>query len=135
MRNGTNTWNVSYSRISWLENAIKTHDNVANFSRHDDIIIEVNRKRGDPLVIICLDEYTLGESAVSRVIQEFPAVNFIYVGGNWNGYTPEAKEVCLLRGIGLYNAGELSGAVFKNEFWTYHKKDEDGNPIYPYKQP
>lgn len=133
MKNGSNSWAVSYSRIVWLENAIKTHENVANFSRHDDIILEVQRDRGCSLTVVCLDEYTLGESGVQRILQEFPSVNFISVGGNWNGYTKEAKELCLLHRIGLFNSGEITGAIYKNDFWTYHKKDKDGNPVYPFK--
>lgn len=135
MTNGTNSWGVSYSRIAWLESAVKSHDNVASVTRHDDIILEVSRRRGCALVIICLDEYTLGEAGVRRVMQEFPSVNFISVGGNWNGYAPEAKELCLSHEIGLFNSSELSGAIFRDEFWTYHKKDKEGNPVYPYKQP
>ncbi|MBQ0711457.1 MAG: hypothetical protein KBT53_00695 [Porticoccus sp.] len=133
MTNGANSWGVSYSRIAWLEPVVKSHDNVANFSRHDDIIMEFNRKDGSHIVLICLDEYTLGEAGVQRVFQEFPAVNFISVGGNWNGYTVEAKRLCLSNEIGLFNSSELSGAIWKNDFWTYHQRDDDGNPIYPYK--
>jgi hypothetical protein len=135
MKNGDNSWGVSFSRIAWLENAVRSHNNVAKVSRHDDIIIEVRRVSGRPIVIMCLDEYTLGEAAVRRVMQEFPSVNFISVGGNWNGYSPEAKELCISHKIGLFNSSELSGALFKDEFWTYHKKDENGNPVYPYKEP
>lgn len=133
MKNGTNSWNVSYSRISWLEDAVKSHPNVTNLSRHDDIIMEIERKNGCTITLICLDEYCLGEAGVRRVIQEFPLINFISVGGNWNGYTPEAKELCLSKQIGLYNSSELTGAIFRDDFWNYHKKDQDGNPEYPYK--
>ena len=135
MTNGSNTWGVSFSRISWLENAIKIHPNVIGISRHDDIIIEVDRKTGEKLSVICLDEYALGESAVLRIFQEFPNVNFISVGGNWNGYTPEAKKICLSRQMGLYNSSEITGAIWKNDFWAYHKRDDKGNPVYPYKNP
>lgn len=132
--NGTNSWGVSYSRIDWLEQAIKNHGNVISVSRHDDIIIEVERSSGSNLTVICLDEYALGEAGVRRVFQEFPTVNFISVGGNWNGYTPEAKELCLSRNIGLYNASELTGGIWNDDFWKYHGRDEKGNPIYPYKR-
>lgn len=133
MNNGANAWQVSFSRISWLENAIRMHENVARTSRHNDIIIEVERYRGCALVVVCLDEYTMGEAAVRRVMQEFPSINFISVGGNWNNYTPEAKNLCLSLSIGLFNSSELTGALFKDEFWKYHKKDEDGNPDYPFR--
>lgn len=133
MSNVLNNWGVSYSRIAWLENAIKSHDNVVRVLRHDDIVIEAERKSGESITVLCLDEYAFGESGVLRVFKEFPAVNFISVGGNWNGYTPEAKELCLSRQIGLYNSSEITGAIWRNDFWAYHQKDDKGNPSYPYK--
>lgn len=134
MSNGSNNWNVSYSRISWLESALNKHGNVANVTRFDDIIMVVERIKGHQIILICLDEYTLGEAGVYRVLQEFPNVNFISVGGNWNGYTMEAKKLCLSKELGLFNSSELTGALWKNEFWLYHQKDDKGNPIYPYKR-
>jgi hypothetical protein len=38
MTNGSNSWNVSFSYISWLDRLLKNHDNVTNVERHDDII-------------------------------------------------------------------------------------------------
>lgn len=134
MNNGANAWGVSYSRIAWLENAIKTHGNVIKLLRHDDIIMEVLRGSGCPITLICLDEYSLGESGVRRVMNEFPSVNFISVGGNWNGYTPEAKELCLSNTMGLFNSSELTGAIWRDDFWNYHRRDDEGNPVYPYKR-
>lgn len=134
MSNGSNSWGVSYSRIAWLESAIKSHGNVIRYSRHGDIIMKFDRKDGSSITLICLDEYTLGEAMVHRVLNEFPEVNFISVGGNWNGYTREAKQLCLSNSIGLFNSSELTGALWKNEFWLYHQRDDDGNPIYPYKK-
>ena len=134
MSNGSNSWGVSYSRIAWLESAIKSHGNVIRYSRHDDIIMKFARKDGSSITLICLDEYTLGEAMVHRVLNEFPEVNFISVGGNWNGYTREAKQLCLSNSNGRFNSSELTGALWKNEFWLYHQRDDDGNPIYPYKK-
>lgn len=133
MNNGSNKWGVSFSRIAWLESVIGNHDNVTDTVRHDDIIIKVKRNSGPELTVICLDQYAFGVSAAERVFQEFPEVNFISVGGNWNGYTPEAKELCKIRNIGVYNSSELTGAIWKDEFWTYHQRDKDGNPVYHYK--
>lgn len=134
MTNGSNSWDVSYSRIAWLEDAVRSHKNVTSFSRNDDIIMKIEREKGCPITLICLDEYSLGEAGVRRVMQEYPHVNFISVGGNWNGYTPEAKELCLSNQMGLFNSSELAGALFRDDFWNYHKQDRDGNPVYPYKQ-
>lgn len=133
MRNGSNDWGVSFGRINWLGAALQTHENVSRVTRHDDIIFDIERKAGPALTVVCLDEYALGESAVQRIFQEFPTVNFISVGGNWNGYTPEAKDLCLSRHVGLYNSSEITGAIWKDEFWSYHTRDNKGNPSYPYK--
>lgn len=133
MNNKKNNWGVSYVYIKWFENALKNHGNISRVIRRDDIIFEITRKHGVELTVICLDEYVLGVSAVLRVFNEFPDVNFISVGGNWNGYTREAKELCLGKRIGLYNSSELTGALWKDDFWSYHKLDNKGNPEYPYR--
>lgn len=132
MSNGENSWSVSFSRIAWLEDAIKQHGNVSSIMRHDDIVIEVDRNDGSHITVLCLDSYALGQAAVLRVFKEFPAVNFISVGGNWNGYTPEAKALCLAQKVGLYNARELTGALWKDEYWKFHYTDDEGNPSYQY---
>lgn len=132
MSNGENSWGVSFSRIAWLEDAIKQHENVSSVKRHDDIVIEVDRNDGSHITVLCLDEYALGKAAVLRIFKEFPKVNFISVGGNWNGYTAEAKALCLSRKVGLYNAKELTGALWKDEFWKFHYRDDEGNPLYQY---
>lgn|ERR1043166_2826167 len=133
MRNGSNNWGVCFSRVSWLEAALRDHGNIRSVTRHDDIVFEVERISGSSLTILCLDEYSFGESAAQRVFQEFPDVNLISVGGNWNGYTPEAKQLCLSRHVGLYNSSEINGAIWKDDFWNYFRKDPKGNPDYPYK--
>ncbi|MDQ2149222.1 hypothetical protein RBI22_10945 [Alcaligenaceae bacterium C4P045] len=93
----------------------------------------VIRERGIQITVLCLDEYVFGEAGARRVFQEHPNINFISVGGNWNGYTPEAKQLCLSRHIGLFNSSELSGAIFRDDFWNYHKKDNKGNPSYQFR--
>ena len=49
------------------------------------------------------------------------------------GYTVDAKEECLNRKMGLYNAKELSGGLWRRDYWAYSRKDEDGNPEFAYK--
>jgi hypothetical protein len=133
MKNGSNQWGVQFVRITWLERALSGHGNVASVSRRNDIVFDVTRNTGCPLTVLCLDEYVFGAAAAHRVFSEFPDVDFISVGGNWNGYTPEAKELCTARNIGLYNSSELTGAIWKEQFWTYHKRDDKGNPVYSFK--
>lgn len=130
MTNGTNAYGITLAQISWFDRLLNTHANVTAINRHDDIIWDVARAGGRDLQAICLDEYTCGIAKVLEIRAEFPDVNLIYVGGMWNSYTMEAKEYCLTNQIGLFNTGEMTGALYRDDFWAYHKKDKDGNPVY-----
>jgi hypothetical protein len=126
-------WYVAPSRIGWLDHALVNHNNIAAVSKRDNLVSDVVRNDGVELVVICQDEYAFGEAVLERILKKYPDVNFIYIGGNWNGYTPAAKELCLDRKIGLYNSSELSGGLWKKQFWDYLKKDDKGNPEYFYR--
>ncbi|MDX8501605.1 hypothetical protein RFM99_24715 [Mesorhizobium sp. VK4C] len=131
MTNGSNAYGIKFSQISWFDRLLGRHPNVVAATRHHDIVWDITRKSGCAIQAICLDEYTCGTGKVLEVREEFPEVNLIYVGGMWNGYTMEAKEYCLDNNIGLFNTTEMTGALHKDDFWKYHKKDKDGNPVYP----
>lgn len=130
--NGNNDFGVSYSRISWLDKALTGHPNVVSTERNYDIFFHITRERGEDVRLVCLDEYACGVTRVREVLEAFPTANFIFVGGNWNGYTTEAKEFCLGAQLGLFNSQEITGALYRNEFWSYHKRDDEGNPIYSF---
>lgn len=131
MSNGSNDFGVSFAQISWIKRLLENHDNVVRVTRTNDIQFDIERGRGRPIRLICLDEYTCGLARVLQVQEAFPGANLIYVGGAWNSYTREAKEYCLAAETGLFNTTELTGALHRDDFWTYHKKDKDGNPVYP----
>lgn len=135
MTNGSNDWDVSYSRITWLEKFLRAHDNIDILSRTHDILFTVQRRRqGDILRILCCDEYTMGITKIMRGLSEFGDINIFYIGGGWCGYTPEAKKYCLEQSIGVFVTDEMTGALWRNEYWTYHRKDEDGNPRFFYQE-
>ena len=130
MTNGTNRYGISFAQITWFERLLNGHDNVVVAVRHDDIVWDVTRNHGRSIQAICIDEYTCGIARALEVREAYPALNLIYVGGVWNGYTIEAKEYCISSDIGLFNTREMTGALYKDDFWNYHRKDKDGNPIY-----
>ena len=129
--NGSNLWNVSFAHISWFERLLSSHGNVKAVSRHHDLKFDLTRKQqNDQLSVICLNEYTMGLTAVHRAIHEFGKPNIIYIGGGWCGYTLQAKEFCINEHIGLYVTDEMSGALWNTQHWTYNKRNKDGDPIY-----
>lgn len=133
MSNGSNSFGVTLPQIRWISQVLSNHPNVSKVVRTNDIQFDVTRLRGSDLRLVCLNEYTCGIARVYEVLEVFPGTNIIYVGGNWNGYTREAKDFCLATNLGLYNSGEINGALHRNEFWSYCRKDERGNPVYPTK--
>jgi hypothetical protein len=131
MTNGSNSWNVSFSYISRLDRLLKNHDNVTNVERHDDIIFEIDRKgQKDHLKVLCCNEYAMGLTLVQRGLSEFGNVNIFHIGGGWNGYTSAAKEFCLAQKVGIFVSDEMTGALWKDDYWAYHRKDKKGNPSY-----
>lgn len=136
MTNGHNEWNVKFSSISFCDRLLQQHSNISFVTRERDILFTFDRKQqGDRLHLLCLNEYTAGMGVVYRARGEFPILNIIYVGGNWNGYTEDAKVYCTGEHVGLFNSTEINGAIWKDEFWSYHRTDDEGNPWYPYRAP
>ena len=134
MTNGPNTWGVRFSLITWFERLLCTHPNVAAVSRRDDILFDVTRKKQhDQLVVLCCNEYTAGVTIVHRALAEFGKVDIIYIGGGWCGYTVQAKEFCVSSRMGLFVTDEMMGALWANDYWTYHKRNKNGDPIHYYK--
>ena len=127
-----NNWNVSYSVIAFVERALKTHSKVERFERIRDILFEIELTDGSEIKVLLVDEYTLGLADLHRAQSEFPEIGFVVTGGNWNGYTREAKHYGLLHDLGVFNIEEFLGALNWSEPKKYHKKDPDGKPTYAY---
>lgn len=126
--NGSNEWGVHFSRITFLERILRQHPNVEILGRHDDIAFEIKFERGGREIdVVVVDPYTASLDLVQRVIDAFPKFGIIFVGGKWAGWTQEAYDYCQEREIGIYNAGGMTGALHKGDFWTYVKVDSDGN--------
>ncbi|RZG78269.1 hypothetical protein [Acinetobacter sp. WCHAc060025] len=126
-----NNWGVQYCRILFLKKILENHDNVINLKRTEDIYFSFNRiKQNDSLNVLCLDSYVFGENDLYKVLEEFPNIDIISIGGVWNRYTREAKELALEKKLGLYRADEIKGGIYFDKFWLYHKKDDEGNPKY-----
>lgn len=124
MSNGSNDFGVTFAQISWLSRLLRAHENVANVTRCNDIQFDLGRRHGPPVRLVCLDEYTCGLARVLEVQEAFPGVNLVYVGGAWNHYTGAAKEHCVGSEIGLFNTTEMTGALHRDDFWNYVKRDK-----------
>ncbi|ARM34001.1 hypothetical protein B0B39_10895 [Legionella longbeachae] len=124
--NAENSWGVPFSQITFFQSFLEGHQNIDSVQREQDIIFTVYRiSQRDTLKILCCREYIFGVTLFYRAMREFSGLNIIYIGGNWNQYTTEAKNECLKSKIGLYATNEMSGALWKDEFWNYYKNSEN----------
>ena len=130
-----NEWGVSYSIIKFFEHVLLGHDKVNTFERRDDIHFIIEHSNGTTLHVLLVDEYSLGLAAVLRARAEFPEIDYVVTGGNWNGYTPEAKEYGWKNELGIFNISEFLGALNWTNPKEYYRKDDEGNPVYSYKNP
>jgi len=99
--------------------------NVEDVVREKDILFRFRRinQKGN-IILLGVDEYACSISLVRCALEDFGSLNFICVGGLWNGYTERAKEFCMEKHIGLYNTSELSGGLWKDDYWDYTQKKE-----------
>ncbi|MGJ0502554.1 MAG: hypothetical protein ACR65X_02230 [Methylocystis sp.] len=135
MSRPANPWDVPFSRTSFLLKILNNHDNIENVRREKDILFTFRRKKqNQTLQLLGGDEYAFSLTLVYRALEDFGDINFICVGGAWNGYSIQAKDYCIQKHIGLYNTKELNGGLWKDEYWNYTQKDDDGNEIYYYKR-
>ena len=128
-----NDWNVSFSTISFVERALRSHSKVKQFTRSQDIVFEIRHIDGRVLNMVLVNEYTLGIAAVHKALFQFPGVEYIVTGANWNAYTREAKDYGRQNDIGIFVIGEFFGALHWTEPKKYAQKDQDGNPVYHYR--
>ncbi len=128
-----NNWNVSFSTISFFSDVLEGHNKVESFQRINDIQFIIKHVNGTTINVLLVNEYSLGLATVLRAKNEFPDVDYIVTGGNWNGYTPEAKKYGMQNDLGIFNTDEFFGSLHWTEPKNYYKKDGDGNPTYAYK--
>ena len=126
-------FNVPYSSISFFEGVLNAHQKVVSFQRTKNILFDISLTNGSKIKVLLVNEYTLGLAAIYKALTEFPGIEYVVTCANWNGYTCEAKDYGRDNNLGVFNLGEFSGALHWSEPKKYHSKDEDGNPIYPYK--
>ena len=125
-----NNWSVIYPTIKFFENALSSHKKVATFTRSDDIRFIITRIDGSVINTILVNCYTMGIADVHAIINEFKELDCIVTSANWNHYTMEAKQFGIDSSIGIFNVAEFFGALWWDNYKTYHKKDDKGRIVY-----
>ncbi len=125
------SFRVPYSALNWFKAAIAKHSEVVSSEATDHHFFRIARKKEPQEVnVVLVDIYTVSLADVLKARQEFPDATCIVTNGDWNAYTPEAKEYGLANGFGVFNTTEFLGALRWDEIHKYHKKDHKGHPTY-----
>ena len=125
MTNGSNDWDVAYSGIRFMEDALTGHSRVDSFDRRNEILFEITRTGNlRDVTMVLVDRYTIGLADVLKAKQEFPSMDCIVTLGNWSSWTNEAKEHGLRSRIGVFNTGQFLGALHRKEIHTYVPPDQ-----------
>jgi hypothetical protein len=125
MDNGSNDWAVSYGAIRFVEQALNGHSKVEAFTRHLDIVFDIDRVDGmSQVTAVLVNRYTLGLADLFRALDEFPGMNCLVTSANWNSYTAEVKRYGMENGICIFKVGEFFGALHWREMIRYVPPDE-----------
>jgi hypothetical protein len=127
-------WHVTRKTIEFFEEALIGHSRVASFTRDREIVFHIERtERRTDIVAVLVNLYTVGLADVFAICKQFPDVDCIVTGSNWNSYTKEAKDHGLKNKIGVFNTSEFFGALRWSKAYKYVKKDDQGRPIQSYR--
>jgi hypothetical protein len=115
--NGQNSWGVKYSEISFICQALGSHQAVESFSRSQDILFDIVRNPPMPaLKVVFVSEYRLGEAVADRAIAEFPGINAIVNNGNWNALALDEKAFEAQTGVVVIKVRNFLGALNNSRF-------------------
>jgi hypothetical protein len=125
------SFHVPYSAVNWFKAALDKHTEVVSVEVADHHFVRIVRKKWPQEVnVVLVDIYTVGLADVLKASQEFPHATCIVTNGDWNAYTPEAKEYGMENGFGVFNTKEFLGALRWDEIHRYHKRGDNGEPVY-----
>jgi len=127
-------FDVPFSTTSFVMGVLGSHKKVISFERSRDVVFDILRV--PPLSevrAVLTDIYTIGLADLLDAIEKVPGVSCVIAGGDWNGYSVEAKDYALQNKIGLFTISEFFAALWWKNLHEYHKKDDKGRPIYHYK--
>lgn len=123
MSNGSNNWNVSFSTIRFVENALASHEKVLQSTRRNDIVFDIRRAKSlPPVTMVLVNRYTLGIADFYECRSEFPGMTCLVTSSTWNQYTSAVKDAGKRAGVSVFNISEFFGALHWSDMVKYVPK-------------
>ena len=110
----------------WLVARLADHDRVTQYERDGRFVVRITQNSGRTVTVVFCDEYLVSLETLDSAIQIAADVDAVVTSSVWNRYSREAKEDGIERGIGVFRAVELLGALWKDgsEFLEYLSREQ-----------
>ena len=127
----SDSWEPSEATLEFVETALRNHSRVTELTTRTSQVFEVTTMgRKNPLVVLVVDLYTVGQADVVKAMDAVEDLNVLVTASTYNGYTKAAKNYATQNRIGLFQISEFLGALWKKRaMWSYVKHDKDGKPV------
>ena len=119
-----NEWGVRWASIGFLEKVLRNHSAVVNFSCENEIQFQIERLLMEPLNVVMLEDYLLGEAKVHAVIDEFDDVDAVVNNGTWNCVAFDWREFEKQTGVVVLGITDFLGALNVENLEEYVTADE-----------
>lgn len=96
----------------FLVDRLRNKPTVASVEELDDFHFCVKRVGKSTIRIFLTNKYILSVADVMEILEGSPDTTCIVSTMDYNQYSAQAKAYCRERGIGLFRANELFGAVY-----------------------
>ena len=109
---------------AYIEKMFEEHPRVSNYVKVSNTTYTIEREDfSDNLRVYIDDTYLLTQHGVEEILDDDSEVNCIVMSSSWLKYSSEAKTFAVDSEMGLFTMGELYGALFQSDFWSFVKKE------------
>src|SRR3546814_12258728 len=115
-------WPSYYGNYDYFENRMARHQKVAELTAEGDGVYRLRRTRGDVLRLFICECYAFGVADYIETTGKLGHLDLVIINSAWCGYSPDAKRYCREESVGLFEIGELEGALRRDDSWTYRTK-------------
>lgn len=117
-------WPSHYGHFEFFESRMADHDRVRAVRTESNGIYEISLFDGRTFRVFICECYAYGAAEYEETVANIDHVDAVIINSNWCGYSPDAKNYCRLRRVGLYTIGEFMAALNFNPMWSYLTKNE-----------
>jgi hypothetical protein len=112
-------WPSHYGNYHYFEERMRKHNRVAALELEQPGVYRLQRINGDSLRVFICECYAFGVAEYHETLAMLGKLNVIVINSIWCGYSPDAKRVSRLDGIGLFTIAELMGALNRSDYSKY----------------